>query len=254
MFAKDKTLIAGCACGVLCALCVGGYVFSVHDEVKTAQADALAKYGGEQVQVCVAKHDLAAGQTIAESDIEERLWVATLLPADAVTNRKDAVGKQLGSTVLSGEVVSAARFGREQSSVDVPDGMYAVSVPAREVQAVGGALQPGSKTDVYSIGGNGAKRIAASVLVLATSSAKDVKTNDADAWITLALPPSRVQEIVQAADGLTLYFALPSKSVSEANITQPSDQVRRHMTANQEEQEERQPKTQEPAQDGEDAS
>lgn len=213
---KSKDLIVGCTCGVLCALCVGFYVMSVDAEAKAAEAEMLSKYGGDQVQVCVARRDIAAGQTIAEGDVEERTWVASLLPADAVMSRQDAVGKQLGSTILAGEVISSARFGFDSSSVDVPDGMYAVSVPAREVQAVGGALSPGSTVDVYAIGGTSTVRIAPSVLVLATSTSQDSRNSGADAWVTLAVDPALVQEVVQAAEGQTLYFALPGKDIQES--------------------------------------
>lgn len=213
--ARSKDLMIGCVCGVLCAACVGLYTLSINAEAKAAEAEMLSKYGGDQVQVCVARHDIAAGQTIAESDIEERTWVASLLPADAVTGKQDAVGKQLGSTILEGEVISSGRFGFDASSVDVPDGMYAVSVPAREVQAVGGALAPGTNVDVYAIGASQTARIASSVLVLATSASQDSKNNGADAWITLALDPALVQEVIQAADSQTLYFALPGKGVSQ---------------------------------------
>lgn len=216
MSTKQKTLIAGCISGVLCAACVGVYVVSVQAKAQEAQAEALARFGGEQVQVCVAKHDIAAGETLAESDIEERMWVASLLPEHAVTERADAVGKQLGSTILAGEVVSSARFGFDTTAVDVPDGMYAVSVPAQRVQAVGGALSPGIKADVFAIGPSGTVKLASAALVLATSTSQDTKSSDADAWITLAIEPSRVQELVQAAENQTLYFALPSKSVAEA--------------------------------------
>lgn len=214
---RNKNLIAGCVCGALCALCVGGYVMSVDAEAKAAEAEMLAKYGGDQVQVCVARHDIAAGQTIVESDIEERTWVASLLPADAITSRQEAVGKQLGSTILSGEVISSARFGFDGSSIDVPDGTYAVSVPAREVQAVGGALAPGLSVDVYAIGATSTVRIAPSVRVLATSASQDSKNTSTDAWVTLALDPELVQEVIQAAEGQTLYFALPGKDIEDGS-------------------------------------
>ncbi len=221
---KNKDLIIGGVCGALCALCVGLYVASVDQEAKAAEAEMLVRYGGDQVQVCVARHDIAAGQTIAESDLEERTWVASLLPEDAVTAKQDAVGKQLGSTILAGEVISSARFGFDASSIDVPEGSYAVSVPAREVQAVGGALAPGLTVDVYAIGASSTVRIGANVLVLATSASQDQASKTADAWVTLAVGPAHVQEVIQAAESQTLYFALPSKDMSEAMVTDEGKQ------------------------------
>ena len=217
---RNKDLIAGCICGALCALCVGVHAATMQGEAKAAEAEMLARYGGDQVQVCVARHDIAAGQTISESDTEERTWVASLLPADAITDKKEAIGKQVGSTILAGEVIASARFGFDASSIDVPAGMHAVSVPAREVHAVGGALSPGALVDVYAIGPSATARIASSALVLATSASQDRASTRSDAWVTLAIEPSHVQELVQAAEAQTLYFALPSEDDAPAK---PSD-------------------------------
>ena len=46
---RNKTAAAGAICGVLCALCVLGYTQSVRGEAERARADALARYGGDQV-------------------------------------------------------------------------------------------------------------------------------------------------------------------------------------------------------------
>ena len=67
---SNKTLWAGCACGLLCALCVGAYLLSVDGEKRAAEAEMLSRYGGDQVQACVAKHDIAAGETVTEGDVE----------------------------------------------------------------------------------------------------------------------------------------------------------------------------------------
>ena len=55
-------MVAGIACGVLCAACVLAYLTSVRGEADAARAEALARYGGEQVEVCVARRDVAAGE------------------------------------------------------------------------------------------------------------------------------------------------------------------------------------------------
>ena len=81
---RRKTMVAGIACGVLCAACVLAYLTSVRGEADAARAEALARYGGEQVEVCVARRDVAAGEKVDAAAVETRLWVADLLPADAV--------------------------------------------------------------------------------------------------------------------------------------------------------------------------
>ncbi len=211
---RNRSIIIGIICGLGCALCVGLYIANVDEQARAAQAEMLAKYGGEQVEVCVARRDVAAGEVLSDSDIETKTWIAALLPADAVSVRGDAVGKQVGSTILKGEVISAKRFGFEMADIDVPEGMSAISVPAKDVQAVGGALKAGMRCDVYAIGANATSKLASSVLVLTTSSTED-DASSSTTWVTLAVEPSRVEEMVSAAQNLELYFVLPSTANSE---------------------------------------
>ncbi len=211
-FVRNRPALVAIACGVLCAACVALYVAQVDEQAHAAQSEMLARYGGDQVEVCVAKRDIAAGQTIAEGDVETRMWVAALLPADAVTAKADAVGQQAGSSILAGEVVSKARFGFESSSIEVPDGMVALSVPARPVQAVGGALSPGMSVDVYAVGASSTTKIAAAAKVLETCA--EAGASASAAWVTLALAPEKIPEMVSAAEHAELYFVLPSESAA----------------------------------------
>ena len=207
---RNRSIVLGLACGLLCALCVAVYVVQVDEQANAAQADMLARYGGDQVEVCVARRDIAAGQTIADGDVETKMWIASMLPADAVVAKGDAVGQQVGSSILAGEVISSARFGFDAANIEVPDGMVALSVPARAVQAVGGALVPGMSVDVYAVGGSSTARVAQSVKVLETCATEG--GSNAQSWVTLALPPQLVAQMVSAAENLELYFVLPSES------------------------------------------
>lgn len=209
-------MVVAAACGLLCALCVAVYVAQVDEQANAAQADMLARYGGDQVEVCVARRDIAAGQTITDSDVETKMWIASLLPVDAVVARGDALGQQVGSSILAGEVISSARFGFDAASIEVPDGMVALSVPARAVQAVGGALVPGMKVDVYAVGGTSTSRVAQAVKVLETCATES--TSSAGTWVTLALPPQLVAQMVSAAENMELYFVLPSENLATDEI------------------------------------
>ena len=162
----------------------------------------------------MAKCDIAAGETVDAASIETRLWVADLLPADAVRSIDDAVGKKASSAIVAGEVLSERRFGGEDDALDVPEGLTAVSVPAKDVQAVGGADVAGSRVDMYATGGTSTDVIARSVLVLATSAGSS--TSDASVtWITVAVAAELVQEIVAAAQKTELYFTLPGDGPAE---------------------------------------
>ena len=176
---RTKSWIVGIACGALCAVCVFMYLQDAGAQVDAARAEALERFGGEQVEVCVAKRDIAAGEVVDASSFEKRMWVTALLPEDPLTQDSDVLGKQVTSTVLKGEVLTSRRFEESPSSIDVPGELTAVSVPARDVQTVGGALRPGMFVDVYatgSAGSAGTTLIAHSVLVLATNASSSSKS------------------------------------------------------------------------------
>ena len=221
---KQKQMTAiSIACGVACAACVTVFMINVQGQADAARAEALARYGGEQVEVCVATRDISAGERVDLSAVETKLWVADLLPEEALQSSGDAVGKVATSSILKGEVVSAKRFESVRDSLDVPAGKEAVSVPAKAVQAVGGAIRPGMSVDVYSSGDTSTSAIARSVLVLATSvgeSGSLVSTESG--WITLAVAPEKVQEIIAASNKTSLYFVLPGVEENEEDQESPT--------------------------------
>ena len=191
-----KTTLAGLACGLCCSLCVGLYMAEVRGEVDEARAEALARYGGEQ-----ATRDLAPGEVVDGSAVATKMWVADLLPDGAVTEPSGIVGQRLGSPVIKGEVLSVRRTEAQEADISVPQGLAAISVPARAVQAVGGSVEAGMHVDVYATGPVSTTRLVEGALVLASSA---------------SAAPERVQEIVSAAQNLELYFALPATAGSES--------------------------------------
>ena len=210
---KQMTIIA-LACGLVCAACVAIFMMSVKGEADSARAEALARYGGEQVEAYVATRDIVAGERVDLSAVETKMWVADLLPENAVRSGSDAVGKTATSTIFKGEVITAGRFEVGQDAIDVPAGKQAVSVPAKAVQAVGGAIHPGMSIDVFSSGDSSTSAIASNVTVLDTSVGSSGSLTNDGGWITLAVEPEKVQEIIAASNKTTLYFTLPGEAVS----------------------------------------
>ena len=214
--ATRKANVIGVVCGIACAACVALFLADAQGQADQARAEALSRFGGEQVDVCVATRDIAPGETIDASAVEVRSWVAELLPADAVTSLDDVLGTSPSSAIIAGEVLSERRFDEEPALVDVPAGLVAVSVPAADVQAVGGAIASGSRVDVYATGQTTTELICDDVLVLATSVTDESDRSGADvAWITLAVSPDSVQEVVAAAQRTDLYFALPAEAAEK---------------------------------------
>ena len=68
-----KSAIICISCGLLCAVCVLVYTQSVRADAEDTRNAAMAKYGGEQIEVCVAKRDIAAGESIDSSCYELKL-------------------------------------------------------------------------------------------------------------------------------------------------------------------------------------
>lgn len=213
----NKSLLAGAASALLCAVCLALYLTQVNGEVERARAEALARYGGEQLEVVVANRDIAAGEVVGDSMVDSRLWIADLLPAGAITSREDVVGKKLGSSVLEGEVISSKRLYESSSSLDIPLGLTAVSIPVRDVQAVGGAIEAGMAVDLYATGSTATVLLVEDALVLATSLAEaEAYSSPSVSWITLAVDPASVTELVAAAQNLELYLTLPNEPVDLA--------------------------------------
>ena len=235
---RKKATIFGILSGVLCVVCVLLFLQNVQNSADAARAEALERYGGEQIEVCVSKRDIAAGETVEASALETKLWIADLLPQDAVRVPEEVVGKQASSAILAGEVVSLKRFTTTSVALDVPEGLSAVSVPARDVQAVGGAIEPGMKVDVYSTGATSTEVIAQNALVVSTNaSSTDSKEAASVSWVTLAVEPKLVQSLVSAAQTTDLYFVLPNEGSGEnsnknsnnsntSNVTTTSSKVK----------------------------
>ena len=218
---QRKITIAAVASGMLCALCIALFLWSVQGEADAARAETLARYGGEQVEVCVATRDVAAGERLDASAVETRLWVADLLPDQAISDSGDAVGNIATSSILKGEVISAKRFEESAGGFDVPRGKEAVSVPAKAVQAVGGAIGPGMSVDVYSSGSSGTVPLARDVAVLATSVGETGSLASSGAgWITLAVDPEKTEELIAASNTTTLYFVLPGATPEQGKATE----------------------------------
>ena len=129
------------------------------------------------------------------------------------------MGKVATSSIYKGEVITSGRFEAGKDAIDVPAGKQAVSVPAKAVQAVGGAIKPGMTVDVYSTGGSSTAALATGVKVIDASISSSGSLSSDGGWITLAVDPEKVQEFVSASGKTTLYFTLPGESVSSESST-----------------------------------
>lgn len=193
-------------CGVVCALAVFAYAMQVRQEATHARDEALSRYGGEQVEVCVATEDIAAGDVVSAANTTTKQWLIDLLPADAAESFDQVSGERATSSIVAGEVISTRHFEGGQLEVHVPRGLQAVSIEVEQAQAVGGALQTGAAVDVYASGAAETALLASDVYVVSAGNGSGTRT-----WVTLAVEPDQVEQIIAATQSSTLYLTLPSQ-------------------------------------------
>ena len=197
-------------CGIACAGSVFAYTQHVEAYAAAQRSEALERYGGDQVEVCVATRTIATGEVVDASSVTTRPWLVDLLPESPVTSLSEVAGMQTTSPILPGEVVSHARFEGSGDAVSIPSGLQVVGVELGKAQAVGGVLEAGALVNVYASGSGGTAAIAKNVLVAAVAEGSSGRVS-----VTLALPPEHVEELIAATQSATLYLTLPAQQEGE---------------------------------------
>ena len=230
MTSSRKRLFIAIGCGVLAAVLLVFYANDLRSQAASARSQALADYGGEQVEVLVANRDIVAGETLDASNVSFQTWLVDLLPAGVARNTTEVFGKTTAVALLKNEPVSVAKLGERSAQIVVPDGLCAVSLPVGDVQAVGGALAPGMAVDVYAVGATSVVLVAQDVLILETSNGFGTTSTSTNAgssslfgasssraslkWVTVAVDATMVQELLAAARDKNLCLVLPGDDVT----------------------------------------
>lgn len=211
---RKQTAIAIC-CGVLAALCVFAYTATIKSEASMARAAAIQQYGGERVPVLVATKTIPIGGTVDESNATVQEWLVDFLPqGQAAQSHEQLEGLVAQSEIRVNEPILLERVGDGSSRITVPDGLAAASVASDDVLAVGGAIRAGSVVDVYVEAASGeTTMIGERILVLETSTPDDAGDKQIS-WVTLAVTPSSVSELISASARGTIHFVLPGNSAA----------------------------------------
>lgn len=187
---KKARVVVSVAMGLLAAVLTCWYVTSAREEAQVRQRETIESYGGDVTRVCVATRDIEPGERIDDGSVVVEDWVSSLLPSDAFTSMEEVAGKTATSRIPKRAVVSAAYFiEKSVGSLEVPDGMVAVSVASDEEHALGGAIKAGDRVDVYASRDSVADLLL-SAQVLDTSSER--LGGAALSWVTLGVEPERV--------------------------------------------------------------
>lgn len=195
--------LAGFAAAAIALMAIG----DVRAEAARVEQEVLARYGGDLTSVCVATRDIDPGEKIDEGNVEVVEWVSSMLPVDAVTSLKDAVGKISTSRIPAGAPLSSVYFERRESALEIPHGKVAVSVASDAEHAVGGVLERGEIVDIYLSRDALADRLTQAE-VLNTSA---LATGGGDvSWVVLAVDQGAVKELLTAASQGMVWFVIPN--------------------------------------------
>lgn len=211
---RKQALIAG-ACGIIAALCVFAYTATIQSEASMARASAIRSYGGERAEVLVANKTIPIGGTIDKSNTSVQEWLVDFLPqGQAAQSYEELQGLVAQTEIRVNEPVLLECVGDGSSRITVPDGLAAASVASDDVLAVGGAIRAGSVVDVYVEASSGEiTMLGEHILVLETSTLEDSKEKQIS-WVTLAVRPSSVSDLLAAASKGTIHFVLPGNSAA----------------------------------------
>lgn len=208
--------IAGIAAAFISFMAISG----AHQEAERVRRETLEQYGGELVSVCVATRDIEPGEQIDDGNTVVTEWVSTLLPAGAMTSLADVAGHTVTARVPAHAPLAEAYFEQRESAVDVPRGKVAVSVASDAEHAVGGVLERGDIVDVYVQGDALADRLTSAEVIdsnaLATGS-------DEVQWVTLAVRPSAVRELLAATSRGMVTLVVPAEQASEERSPDAAD-------------------------------
>lgn len=206
------------ACAVMAMAACASYADGVRADADRQRDEALERYGGEVASLVVATGPLEAGDVISRSNVQEREWLVDLAPAEALTSLDDVIGKTVTEPVAQGAPLSAVNFRDVGTSVSVPAGHVALTIPLTDKLGISREVAVGSAAMAWSADGDAARLIADDVSVLAVpANAKGGTTGS----LTLAVLPADVQAILVASASGDLRIVLPADDVEASMAPSP---------------------------------
>lgn len=173
--------------------------------------------------VVVAATDLDVGAEITADDVRVIDWPQSSVPAQAIADPKDVIGRGVVMSVIQNEPILPMKLADKESGSGLPPaipvGLRAVSVRVNEVIGVAGYVLPGTRVDVLATvnptgqGGDiTSKVILTDVQVLAagTKIERDVRDNKPVpvSVVTLLVAPEESERLTLAATEGKIQLAL----------------------------------------------
>ena len=203
---RRKRLLISAMAGIIAAVVSYAAISDARREADRVKREAMEQYGGDLIAVCVASREIEPGEKIDEGNTTVTEWASTLLPAGSIEGLSDAVGRTATARIPAHAPLAEAYFKHEEGAVDVPRGMVAVSVASDCEHAVGGAIERGERVDVYAQGDALADKLASAKVIdsnVLSAGGGDVQ------WVTLAIRPSEVRELLAATSRGMVTLTVP---------------------------------------------
>ena len=173
--------------------------------------------------VVVAATDLDIGDELTREDIRIIDWPANAVPANAISDPQDVIGRGLVLPVIENEPFLPMKLASKEAGAGlppvIPPGLRAVSVRVNEVIGVAGYVLPGTRVDVVatvSPSGQGSdmtsKVILTNVQVLAAGTKIDRETDKNKPMpvsvVTLLVNPEEAERLTLASTEGKIQLAL----------------------------------------------
>jgi len=173
--------------------------------------------------VVVAAADLDVGAELTKEDLRIIQWPANAMPATAIANPAEVIGRGLVLPVIQNEPILPMKLAAVGAGAGlpptIPPGLRAVSIRVNEVIGVAGYVLPGTRVDIVATvnpGGPGgeptSKVILTNVQVLAagTKIERDVDKNKpvAVTVVTVLVNPEEVERLTLASTEGKIQLAL----------------------------------------------
>lgn len=215
---RRTRLIVSFGCAALAVVCCLAYANRVKEGVEQAQAQALERYGGEVTTLVVSQRAIEAGEVVAASDVEERDWLASLAPDQAIVRMDDVVGREITVPIVEGAPLTELNFRDATRMAEVPAGHVAVAVPITERLGVSRAIAVGSHVTMYRSVEGAAELLGsdAIVLVAPTSTGGDLGRGT----VTIAVRAEDVPTVLSASTSGDLRLVVPASDVTDGTTSE----------------------------------
>lgn len=161
---SPKKLLALCGLAAILVFLIIYFILSAAFSDKKESKPAPAA----MVPVIEASRDIEP-QTVITEDMVKAVEVSSnMVPSGALTDKNAVVGKKAGTTIFSGDMITARKLSQKAGGFVglIPDGMRAVSFSVNDVTGVSGFAKPGDKVDILLVTSReGMDRITSKILL-----------------------------------------------------------------------------------------